>query len=91
MKEEKKKLFLVLEGCIEKANEEDIKDSQALREIYQLYARLKADEINPAIMNNLLQRRQQQMQEALEKQKNRPVGQNAQEKSAQGEKPRLGF
>lgn len=97
LKEDKEKLFSVLESCIEKADETDIKESAALREVYQIYARLKADAINPSIMNTLLQKRQQQLQD-MQPRKPQPSerGEVPPTKAQppapkKPEKPRLGF
>ncbi|MBT3785058.1 hypothetical protein HOF92_08775 [bacterium] len=51
MLENKGKSLVTLGRCIQKIPYPKIENSQPLREVYQMYAQLKADEINPKILN----------------------------------------
>jgi hypothetical protein len=83
MLENKKATLQALAHCIANTDYKKIQTSQALREVYKMYAQIKADEVNPSILN-VKRRMVQRRMEALSKRMD-SAPENAQEAA------RLGF
>jgi tetratricopeptide (TPR) repeat protein len=81
LKEDKKSALKVFEDSIKTADMELLKTSEALRDVFALYAQIKADAINPNIFNAIVQQRIMQRKKMMERQG----------ASAPKEGPKLGF
>jgi len=84
MQENKSKALITLGRCIQKIPYSTIENSQPLREVYQMYAQMKADEINPKILD-YRRTRARERAEAMRHQKNMPPP------SKMGPAPTMGF
>lgn len=84
MLENKSKALVTLGRCIQKLPYAAIENSQPLREVYQMYAQMKADEINPRILDY-------RRTKALERVKAMERVRGSQKQDAEDMAPKIGF
>lgn len=84
MLENKSKALITLGRCIQKIPYSTIENSQPLREVYQMYAQMKADEINPKILDY-------RRTKALEHAKALERAKGLQNKKVDDSAPKMGF